>query len=97
MVIEDLFYQFVQLLEKQGETDHKSVFIDGTKLESRAGRYTFTLRGTAEKNMEKTKKRVLEQTGCKSAEELEIYVSQKGEGICFVHGKGKHKTNAQRE
>ena len=95
--VEDLFYQYVQLLEKQGETDHKSVFIDGTKLESRAGRYTFTWRGTAEKNLEKTKKRVLEQTGCKSAEELEIYVSQKGEGICFVHGKGKHKTDAQRE
>ena len=95
--VEDLFYQYVQLLEKQGETDHKSVFIDGTKLESRAGRYTFTWRGTAEKNLEKTKKRVLEQTGCKSAEELEIYVSQKGEGICFVHGKGKHKTDGQRE
>ena len=95
--VEDLFYQYVQLLEEQGETDHKSVFIDGTKLESRAGRYTFTWRGTAEKNLEKTKKRVLEQTGCKSAEELEALVSQKGEGITFVHGKGKHKTDAQRE
>ena len=93
--VEDLFYQYVQLLEKQGETDHKSVFIDGTKLESRAGRYTFTWRGTAEKNLEKTKKRVLEQTGCKSAEELEALVSQKGEGITFVHGKGKHKTDAK--
>ena len=95
--VEDLFYQYVQLLEEQGETDHKSVFIDGTKQESRAGRYTFTWRGTAEKNLEKTKKRVLEQTGCKSAEELEALVSQKGEGITFVHGKGKHKTDAQRE
>ena len=94
--VEDLFYQYVQLLEEQGETDHKSVFIDGTKLESRAGRYTFTWRGMAEKNLEKTKKRVLEQTGCKSAEELEALVSQKGEGITFVHGKGKHKTDAQR-
>jgi len=93
--VEDLFYQYVQLLEEQGETDHKSVFIDGTKLESRAGRYTFTWRGTAEKNLEKTKKRVLEQTGCKSAEELEALVSQKGEGITFVHGKGKHKTDAK--
>lgn len=34
----DLFYQYVRLLEKQGETDHKAVFIDGTKLERRAGR-----------------------------------------------------------
>ena len=34
---EDLFYQYVKYLEEQGETDHKTVFIDGTKLESRAG------------------------------------------------------------
>ena len=25
--VEDLFYQYVRLLEKQGETDHKAVFI----------------------------------------------------------------------
>ena len=95
--VEDLFYQHIQLLEEQGETDHKSVFIDGTKLESRAGRYTFAWRGTAEKNLEKTKKKVLEHTGCKSAEELEALISQKGEGISFIHGKGKHKTDAQKE
>lgn len=53
--VEDLFYQYVAYLEKQGEADHKSVFVDGTKLESRAGRYTFTWRGTAEKNLEKVK------------------------------------------
>ena len=39
--VEDLFYQYVRLLEKLGETDHQTVFVDGTKLESRAGRYTF--------------------------------------------------------
>ena len=41
--VEDLVYQYVQLLERQGEVDHKTVFIDGTKIESRAGRYTFCL------------------------------------------------------
>lgn len=64
--VEDLFYQYIQLLEKQGEVDHERVFIDGTKIESRAGRYTFTWRGTAEKNLAKTKQKVLEQTGCKT-------------------------------
>ncbi len=42
--IEDLFYQYIQLLEEQGEVDHKSVFIDGTKIESRAGRYTLEVK-----------------------------------------------------
>lgn len=53
--VEDLFYQYAALLERQGETDHKTVFIDGTKIESRAGSYTFTWRGTAEKNLTKSK------------------------------------------
>ena len=58
--VEDLFYQYIQLLEKQKEIDHKSVFIDGTKIESRAGRYTFNWRGTAEKNLAKAKQKVLD-------------------------------------
>lgn len=56
--VENLFYQYIQLLEKQKEIDHKSVFIDGTKIESRAGRYTFNWRGTAEKNLAKAKQKV---------------------------------------
>ena len=95
--VEDLFYQYVQKLEQQGETDHKSVFIDGTKIESRAGRYTFNWRGTVEKNLEKARKKVLEATGCKTLLELETLLSQMAEGIVFVNGKGKHKTEEQRE
>lgn len=64
--IEDLFYQYARLLEKQGETDHKTVFINGTKIESRAGRYTFCWRGTVEKKLTKVKEKVLEQTGIKN-------------------------------
>lgn len=95
--VEDLFYQYIQLLEKQGETDHESVFIDGTKIESRAGRYTFNWRGTAEKNLAKAKQKVLELTGCKALSELETLLSVKAEGIAFVSGKGKHKTEEQRK
>ena len=95
--VEDLFYQYVQQLETQNEVDHKSVFIDGTKIESRAGRYTFNWRGTAEKNLAKAKQKVLELTGCKTLDELEVLLSNKAEGITFLSGKGKHKTEQQRE
>ncbi len=94
--VEDLFYQYVQHLEAEGEVDHKSVFIDGTKLESRAGRYTFVWRGTAEKNLSKVQKKVLEQTGLKTLEELKIYLTKEAERITFVSGKGKRKSEAQR-
>ena len=92
----DLFNQYVSCLEAQGEVDHKSVFIDGTKLESRAGRYTFTWRGTTEKNLEKVKQAVLEETGYTKLEQLEEYLSNAKENIAFVYGKGKRKTDGQR-
>ena len=95
--VEDLFYQYVSRLEAQGEVDHKSVFVDGTKLESRAGRYTFTWRGTAEKNLQKVKQTVLEETGCTKREHLEELLLKAKENIHFVYGKGKHKTEQQRQ
>ena len=45
-VVEDLFYQFVKKLEDMSETDHKTVYIDGTKLESAAGRYNLCVAQT---------------------------------------------------
>ena len=93
--IEDLFDQYVLLLEAQGETDHEVVFIDGTKLESRAGRYTFCWRGTVEKNLAKVKKKVLKETGLKTLSGLERRLRKtKPEEI--VAGKGKRKSPEQR-
>lgn len=53
--IEDLFYQYIRLLEEQGETDHEAVFIDGTKLESAANRYTFLWKKSIEKSLSQVK------------------------------------------
>ena len=68
--VEDLFYQYVRLLEKLGETDHQAVFVDGTKLESRAGRYTFCWRKNVEKQLTKVKQQVYGQTGLKRLSSL---------------------------
>lgn len=89
--VEDLFYQYVNLLEKQGETDHETVFVDGTKLESCAGRYTFCWRGSVEKHLEKVRKKVLELTGLKKLPAFQVYLEQRKEDIAFVHGKGSRR------
>jgi len=94
--VEDLFYQYVKLLEKQGETDHKTVFVDGTKLESSAGRYTFCWRGSVEKHLEKVREKVIRLSGLKKRQALQEYLSQQREHILFVHGKGNHKSEEQR-
>ena len=93
--IEDLFYQYARLLEKQGETDHEAVFIDGTKIESRAGRYTFCWRGTVEKNLEKVKAKVLKATSLKTLSGLQNRL-QKTRPTEFVSGKGKRKSPEQK-
>ena len=95
--VEDLFYQYVRYLEVQGETDHETVFIDGTKLESRAGRYTFIWRKSVEKLLAKVKQKVYAATSLTSLEGLEQQLSDKGAEISFVHGAGRRKSEAQKE
>ena len=94
--IEDLFYQYTRLLEKQGETDHEVVFIDGTKIESRAGRYTFCWRGSVEKNLAKVKESAEKLAGTETLEDLRAHVKESRPEI-LVSGKGKHKTQEQRD
>ena len=94
--MEDLFYQYVKLLEKQGETDHETVFVDGTKLESCAGRYTFCWRGSVEKHLAKVREKVFQLTGLKNLQALQEYLAQQREQVEFVREKGKHKSEEQR-
>ena len=48
-----LFRQLVELLEQAGEIDLSTVFIDGTKIEAQANRYTFVWKKSVEKRMSK--------------------------------------------
>ena len=95
-VIEDLFYQYVRLLEEQGETDHETVFIDGTKMESAAGRYTFVWRKPVEKRLTKVKEQVYAALSVNTLAELEQRLLEMREEITFVHGKGKRKSEEQK-
>lgn len=45
-MLEDLHYQFIRRLEKEGLVTLKELYIDGTKTEANANRYTFVWRGT---------------------------------------------------
>lgn len=94
--IEDLFYQHVNLLEEEGETDHEVVYVDGTKIESRAGRYTFVWRGSTEKNLKKAKDELYEKTGTETVTEAKAAVAEMVTGLDFVHGSGRRKSEEQR-
>ena len=95
-VVEDLFYQFVRKLEEMGETDHKAVFLDGTKLESYAGRYTFVWRKTVEKHLAQFKEKLKTLVGLSTCAAVRSKLEEEAGEIVFVSGKGKRKSQAQR-
>ena len=49
-IMEGLFYQFIMMLSEMGEVKYENVFVDGTKIEANANRYTFVWRKTVESN-----------------------------------------------
>lgn len=62
--LDDLFYQMVNVLYEMGEIQFENVFIDGTKIEANANKYTFVWKRAINKNeikmFEKTKELVYE-------------------------------------
>lgn len=49
-VVEDLFYQMVEHLYHIGEVNFENLFVDGTKIEANANRYTFVWKKVVNKN-----------------------------------------------
>lgn len=108
-VIEDLFYQLVNKLIEMGEVSYSNVFVDGTKIEANANKYTFVWSKAVQRNLQKLQKRIedevrsIARSYCLrediSFEELFEALMQLAslQRITFVHGKGKHKTPIQRD
>ena len=92
-----------------GEVDFENVFIDGTKIEANANKYTFVWLPAVEKNFEKLQKKLEAFTallrdayslpGTMSAEDCGEYLARLAQTIqlVFKHGKGQHKTPLQRD
>lgn len=114
--IEDILMQLVNSLASCKEIDFDNVFIDGTKIEANANRYSFVWRGSTEKfqiklftkiekfvidfnikycanlEFEQSKASLVLRTAKKALEELLRFSN-----INFVYGKGKHKSNLQKD
>ena len=108
-VIEGLFYQFVEKLYEMGEVKFKNLFVDGTKIEAYANKYTFVWKSAVEKNLEKLNKKVKiliallsERYGFGENISLEecyeqLCLQAQWINLVFASGKGKHKTQLQRD
>jgi transposase len=77
-VIEDLFSQLVHLLAEAGELSLCSVFIDGTKLEANANRYSFVWKKSTQKNEAKMQEKMKIELPKLAVEfGLRLYVGEK--------------------
>lgn len=89
--------------------DLKTLYIDGTKIESTANRYTFVWRKSVEKNPKKLMDKMILALGLpddSTLEEIEEHVKTRfneirnlcsRNRIIFVHGIGRRKTQEQRD
>ncbi len=70
---EDLFYQMVRRLEQMGELSKETVFIDGTKLEACANKYTFVWKKSVGKWEEKMFLKIQEAVTLLNREYLQFF------------------------
>lgn len=110
-VIEDLFNQLVEKLHQLGEIAFENIFIDGTKIEAYANKYSFVWKKATVKNEEKLQAKIHKLLGllgyqisngkvsveCMQAIKDKLIHKQAELGIEFVTGKGKRKTQLQRD
>ncbi|WP_261794324.1 transposase [Peptoniphilus grossensis] len=59
----DILNQMVQILIEENQIDLSIIYIDGTKIEAYANRYSFVWRGSIEKWQEKLTERIKEELG----------------------------------
>ncbi len=105
-----------EFLKNLGEISAETVFIDGTKIESSANKYTFVWKKTVLKNHTKLLEKICNFVcECEARYSLRIvyknrvsirtlkrlrkklYKLKKEESVVFVYGKGKRKTQLQRD
>ena len=111
----ELLSQMSEWLYHCGEISGRDLFIDGTKIESRANKYTFVWKKATTKNLAKLQTKIV--TLVEECEELygirivhdgkvslhkmkklrkKLYALKDEEGIFFVHGIGKRKSQLQK-
>lgn len=106
--IEGLFYQLALVLYQMGETSFDHLFVDGTKIEANANKYSFVWKGSINKHQARRDaketdflQQLNERYGLsvESIEEAAPLLGQKvaDSGTVFVYGKGQRKTQLQRD
>ena len=106
----DIMRQSVMRLNELGELDGRTVFQDGTKIESVAGKYTFVWLSACEKNLAKAFSRisaiaasygveaeVTERNAMAVIDSFEVLMQKRGISFPRSSGRGHHLSQEQRD
>ena len=105
---EDMFYQLIIKLMEMGEVSLAHLFVDGTKQEANANKYSFVWKKSTnkyqarlEENIVKLKQELNSRYGGKFKDETRLSeISEAFPALpdeAFVHGRGKRKSQLQRD
>jgi transposase len=99
----------VHYLKEAGEIDLANLFVDGTKMLAQANRYSFVWKKSTNKyearldgKLSELTARIIYEYGLlvppeSTAEDFRLLLREKAAGIVFVHGRGKRKTQLQKD
>ncbi len=101
----EIFSQLVEKLHEMGEIAYEHLFVDGTKIEANANKYSFVWKKSTNKyeaRLDAKIEKLLPELGIKygiAAENLEDLIGQLEARVTFpfVHGRGKRKSELQRD
>ncbi len=102
---EEIFYELTHKLKDKGEIVFSHLFVDGTKIEANANKYSFVWKKSTNKYEIRNSKRLNElrselqgKYGILNCDEYELYKKLKEKHRSpFVHGRGKRKSELQRD
>lgn len=102
---EELFYQLVERLYSIGEIKFEHLFVDGTKIEANANKYSFVWKNSVTKhetrlleNLESAQREISSRYGILSGSEQDLLMTlEQMVTEPFVCGKGKKKSLLQRD
>lgn len=107
--LDEIFIEFVNLLIDYGEIDLKSIYVDGTKIESNANKYTFVWKKSILKYQDRLIKKINEHfkidKKLDSKECIKFLKNKfnkirntcKKENLIFVYGQGRRKSQLQKD
>ena len=102
---EEIFSQIVKLLHDMGEVEYEHLFVDGTKIEANANKYSFVWKRSTNKYEARLDEK-LETLLPELCKKHGIMANEPGELLTqledrvdfpFVHGRGKRKSELQRD